>query len=130
MSGIVWVERVAVELLHSESLADHGGLSGLRDEGLLESALARPMNLHAYEGVDDIAALSACYAVALAKNHPLNDGNKRIAFVTALVFAEMNGLRILADQAEAAQVMLEVAAGNMDQPAFALWLRQQAKPRG
>ena len=130
MSGIVWIARMTVELLHAESLADHGGLPGLRDEGLLESALARPIILHAYEGVDDIPSLSACYAVALAKNHPFNDGNKRIAFVTALVFAEMNGLRILADQAEAAQVMLEVAAGNMDQPAFALWLRHQAKPRG
>lgn len=126
MSEIVWLERLAVELLHAESLADHGGIAGLRDEGLLESALARPINLNAYEGVTDICALAGCYAVALAKNHPFLDGNKRAAFVAALVFAQRNGLRIVADQAEAAAAMLAVAEGEMTQEEFAEWLRRQA----
>ncbi len=80
---------------------------------------------HAYEGVDDILALAACYAVAIAKNHPFLDGNKRAGFIAAFVFAQQNGLRLLADQAEAAAAMLAVAAGEMSQQEFAAWLRQQ-----
>ena len=130
MTGIVWLDRRSVELLHGESLAEHGGLSGLRDDGLLESALARPLNLHAYEDVSDVFALAACYGVALAKNHPFNDGNKRIAFIAALTFALLNGWLIVADQAEAAAVMLGIAAGDLGQPEFAAWLRNHATPRG
>jgi death-on-curing protein len=129
MTEIVWLDREAVELLHSESLAEHGGLPGLRDEGLLESALARPQNLHAYEDVSDIFALAACYGVALAKNHPFNDGNKRIAFVASLAFALVNGWLVVVDQAEAAAMMLEVAAGDAEQAELAMWLRDHAQPR-
>jgi death-on-curing protein len=125
VSGIVWLERLSVELFHAESIADHGGLPGLRDEALLESALARPQNLHAYEGVTDIVTLAACYAVAVARNHPFLDGNKRAAFLAAFVFAQQNGLRIVADQAEAAAAMLSVAAGELSQEEFAAWLRVQ-----
>lgn len=129
MSDIVWLARRAVELLHAESLAEHGGLPGLRDEGLLESALARPLNLHAYEDVSDIFALAACYGVALAKNHPFNDGNKRVAFIAALTFALVNGWLVVAEQAEAAAVMLDVAAGETGQTGLAAWLRDHAQPR-
>lgn len=123
MTAIVWLDGVAIKLLHAESLAEHGGLPGLRDEGLFESALARPQNVHAYEGVADVFELAAWYGVALAKNHPFNDGNKRIAFIGALVFAGLNGWRIVADQAEAALVMMAVAEGSTEQAELAAWLR-------
>jgi len=129
MSDIVWLARQSVELLHAESLLEHGGLSGLRDEGLLESALARPLNLHAYEDVADIFALAACYGVALAKNHPFNDGNKRVAFIASLTFALVNGWLVVADQAEAAAMMLGVAAGEIGQAELTAWLRDHAQPR-
>ncbi len=127
MSHVVWLERVPLELLHLESVADHGGLPGLRDEGLLESALGRPLNMSRYEQVDDIPMLAACYGVALAKNHPFMDGNKRAAFIGMVVFAELNGLRIVADQVEATEVMLAVASGEMDMEQLAQWLRAQIK---
>ena len=123
MTAIVWLDGVAIKLLHAESLAEHGGLPGLRDEGLFESALARPQNVHAYEGVADVFELAAWYGVALAKNHPFNDGNKRIAFIGALVFAGLNGWRIVADQAEAALVMMAVAEGSTEQAELAAWFR-------
>ena len=129
MTALVWLERTAIELLHAESIAEHGGLPGLRDEGLFESALARPHNVHAYEAENDVIELAAWYGVALAKNHPFNDGNKRIAFIAALVFAGLNGLRIVAGQADAAMIMLAVAEGTAAQPQFAAWLRRHAVPR-
>lgn len=130
MSEFDWLRREAVEALHAESLRQHGGLPGLRDEGLLESALARPQNLHAYEGVEDIFALAACYGVALAKNHPFNDGNERIGFIASITFALLHGWRIIADQAEAAAAMLDVAAGEIGQDGYAAWMRDHAqRPR-
>ena len=126
MTDIVWLERLTVELLHAESLSDHGGIAGLRDQTLLESALFRPRNLHGYEDVTDIHDLAASYAVAIANNHPFLDGNKRAGFIAALVFAQRNGVRIVADQAEAAAAMLAVAAGEMTRGEFAEWLRRQA----
>ena len=126
MTGPIWLERTAIELLHAESLAEHGGLPGLRDEGLFESALARPHNVHAHEAENDVLERAAWYGVALAKNHPFNDGNKRIAFIAALVFAGLNGFRIVADQADAAMNMLAVAEGTAAQPQFAAWLRRHA----
>ncbi len=127
MSEFDWLTREAVEFLHTESLREHGGLPGLRDEGLLESALARPQNLQAYEDVTDIFALAACYGVALAKNHPFNDGNKRIAFIASITFARLHGWRIVADQAAAAAVMLDVAAGQTGQDGYAAWMRDHAQ---
>lgn len=124
------LEREALQLLHAESLVRHGGLVGIRDEGRLESALARPANLHAYEGETDVLALAACYGIAVAKNHPFMDGNKRAAFLAMLLFAETNGHRIVADPIEAAAVMFAVAAGELDQAGLAKWLRAQAQPKG
>ena len=123
-----WVHRRALELLHDESIAEHGGLPGLRDEGLLESALARPLNLAAY-GEPDVAALAASYGVGLAKNHAFVDGNKRVAFLAVGLFLALNGQRLVATQAEATLAMLDVAAGTLNEAAFAQWLREHTQPR-
>ena len=123
-----WVDRRALELLHDESLAEHGGAAGLRDEGLLESALARPLNLAAY-GAPDVHQLAAAYGVGLAKNHPFVDGNKRVAFLAVGVFLSLNGWRLTATVADATLAMLAVAAGQMDDIAFAHWLRQHSRLR-
>ena len=123
-----WVHRRALELLHDESIAEHGGLPGLRDEGLLESALARPLNLAAY-GEPDVTELAASYGVGLAKNHAFVDGNKRVAFLAVGLFLALNGQRLVATQAEATLAMLDVAAGTLDEAAFAHWLRSHVQPR-
>ena len=123
-----WVDRGALVLLHDESLAEHGGASGLREEGLLESALARPLNLAA-DGSPDVHALAAAYGVGLAKNHPFVDGNKRAAFLAVGMFLRLNGWRLTAPQADAMLTMLGVAAGQMDEAAFAHWLRQHTRAR-
>jgi len=123
-----WIDKRLLLLLHEESLAEHGGAPGMRDEGLLESALARPLNLAAY-GKPDVCDLAAAYAVGLAKNHPFVDGNKRAAFLAAGLFMELNGRRLTATQVEATHAMLAVAAGTMDQAAFAEWLRGNSKKR-
>ncbi len=122
-----WIDRRALELLHDESLAEHGGASGLRDEGLLESALARPLNLAAY-GQPDVADLAASYCVGLAKNHPFVDGNKRVAFLAVGLFLVLNGHRLVASQADATLTMLAVAAGQMDEEKLAQWLREHSTP--
>ena len=123
-----WVDRRALELLHDLSLSEHGGASGLRDEGLLESALARPLNLAAY-GSPDVFELAASYGVGLAKNHPFVDGNKRAAFLAVGLFLALNGRRLIASQADATLTMLAVAAGQMDEATFARWLRAHSAAR-
>jgi death-on-curing protein len=123
-----WIDRRAIELLHDESLAEHGGASGLRDEGLLESALARPLNLAVY-GQADVADLAAAYGVGLAKNHPFVDGNKRVAFLAVGLFLALNGWRLVASQADATLTMLAVAAGEIDEATFARWLREHSGAR-
>ena len=123
-----WVHRRALELLHDESIAEHGGLPGLRDEGLLESALARPLNLAAY-GEPDVTELAASYGVGLAKNHAFVDGNKRVAFLAVGLFLALNGQRLVATQAEATLAMLDVAAGTLNEAAFAQWLREHTQAR-
>ena len=123
-----WISKQALLLLHAESLAEHGGSAGMRDEGLLDSALARPLNLAAY-GEPDIAALAASYGVGVAKNHPFVDGNKRAAFLATGLFLSRNGYRLTASQADATLTMLGVAAGEIDEDAFAAWLRQHCKQR-
>jgi death on curing protein len=128
MSGWRWINRQVLLLLHDESLAEHGGASGLRDEGLLDSALARPLNLALYEQ-PDIAALAASYGVGLAKNHAFVDGNKRVAFLAVGLFLSINGYRLVTTQAEATLTMLDVAAGEIEEAAFAAWIRQHAQAR-
>jgi death on curing protein len=123
-----WIDKRALLLLHADSLAEHGGASGLRDEGLLDSALARPLNLAAY-GEPDVAALAASYGLGLAKNHAFVDGNKRAAFLSVGLFLALNGYRLRADQADAVLNMLAVASGDLDEAAFAAWIRRHAQPR-
>jgi death-on-curing protein len=123
-----WVDRRALLLLHADSLALHGGAPGLRDEGLLDSALARPLNLAAY-GNPDLAALAACYGVGLAKNHAFIDGNKRAAFLALGLFLGLNGRRLVTSQADATTAMLAVAEGSLDEAAFAAWIREHTAPR-
>jgi len=123
MKPPVWLSRRALELLHSESIAEHGGADELRDEGLFESALARPQNLHAYEGVTDVARLAASYTFGLAKNHAFVDGNKRVAFIAAGLFLRLNGWKLKADQAEATLIILSVASGSLGEDELAEWIR-------
>lgn len=123
-----WVDKHLLLVLHDESLALHGGLSGMRDEGLLDSALARPENLEAY-GNPDFADLAACYGAGLAKNHPFADGNKRAAFLAVGLFLMINGRRLTATQVDATLVMLALAAGEMEEAVFADWIRRNSAPR-
>jgi death-on-curing protein len=123
-----WIDRKALLLLHDESIAEHGGASGIRDEGLFESAMARPINLAAY-GEPDLADLAASYGVGLAKNHGFVDGNKRVAFLAVGLFLALNGHRLVCTQAEATLAMLDVAAGEIDEATFAAWLRTHTQPR-
>jgi death-on-curing protein len=124
----VWIERSVILAAHEEQLADHGGSPGIRDPGLLESALARPLNLAAY-GKPDVCDLAAAYAVGLAKNHPFIDGNKRIAFVALELFLAVNGYELVADDTGCVMTMLAVAAGTMDQTTLAEWIRRNSKLR-
>jgi death-on-curing protein len=129
MSDWKWINRQALLLLHDESLAEHGGASGLRDEGLLDSALSRPLNRVAYGDIPDVADLAAAYGIGLAKNHPFVDGNKRAAFLAVGLFCLLNGYRLAATQAEATLTMFSVAAGEMDEQRFAQWLRGHLQKR-
>ncbi|MDB5779021.1 MAG: death-on-curing family protein [Polaromonas sp.] len=127
-----WISKPALLLLHGESLAEHGGLEGLRDEGLLDSALGRPLNLLAYADPappPDVAALAASYAVGLAKNHPFVDGNKRAAFLATGLFLYLNGYRLNASQADATITVFALAAGDITENEFADWLRAHAAAR-
>ena len=123
-----WINKQALFLLHDESLAEHGGVAGLRDEGLLDSALARPLNLDAY-GTPDFADLAASYAIGLAKNHGFVDGNKRAAFLATGLFLHLNGYRLSVSQVDATITMLAVAAGTLDEIGFAAWLRAHCVKR-
>lgn len=125
----IWLDRAVLIAAHDEQLAEHGGAAGFRDEGLFDSALARPLNLAAYDK-PDVAALAASYAVALAKNHPFIDGNKRTAFVAMALFLLLNGHDLDATDAECVLAMLAVATGEWDEVTLADWLRMHVVPRG
>lgn len=127
MSEPVWLRRDVLALLHDESIAEHGGAPGVRDAGLFESALVRPRNLFAYEGVEDIARLAACYAFGLAKNHPFVDGNKRTAFIACGLFLRLNGLKLVAPQADAALTFFALAAGKMSEDELAGWIERNIR---
>ncbi len=122
MSGYSWVSEAVVHAIHGEQILEHGGLNGVRDVTLLQSALARPQNLYLYEEAD-IAALAACYAVGLAKNHPFSDGNKRTAFVVMELFLILNGYELAASDEICVLTMLDVASGEMSEEGFAAWIR-------
>jgi death-on-curing protein len=123
-----WVNRQALLLLHAESLAEHGGAAGLRDAGLLDSALARAQNLAAY-GTPDYAQLAVAYGFGLAKDHAIVDGNKRAAFLATGLFLALNGYRLTATQADATLTVIALCAGEIDETAFAKWLREHSVRR-
>lgn len=129
MTEPVWLDAEVLLLLHRAALAEHGGLDGVRDPGLLDSALARPMNLHAYEGETDLCRLAASYAAGIVRNHPFADGNKRAAFLAAVVFLERNGMAPELAEGEAIAAMLDLAAGDLPEEGFAAWLRDNTRPR-
>ncbi len=118
----VWLSEQLVLAIHDEQLAEHGGSLGLRDPGLLDSALARPLNRAGY-GEPDIAELAAVYALGIARNHPFTDGNKRTAFVALEVFLRLNGCVFNADDAQAVVMILAMAGGELTDAEFTAWVR-------
>lgn len=124
----VWIDPSVLYAVHDEQLAEHGGGAGVRDAGLFESALARPVNL-AHYGTPDAADLAAAYGYGLARNHPFVDGNKRTAFVAVELFLALNGWDLLASDADCVVTMLNLAVGDLEEAAFAAWLRGHIAPR-
>jgi death on curing protein len=126
----VWVRTIEALAFHSQLIALFGGADGLRDLGLLESALARPRNLFAYEKQRvDLADLGASYAAGISRNHPFVDGNKRLAMLVSMVFLESNGFRLAANQEEAYLAFLRLAAGEMTERELAAWFRANKTAR-
>jgi death on curing protein len=122
-----WISRKALLYLHSSSLATFGGSTGIRDEGLLDSAMARPQNRFIYAPDSDLAELAASYEFGIAKNHPFVDGNKRAAFQSVGLFLSLNGYELITDQLDAIQIMLSLAAGELSEADFAVWIRNHSK---
>jgi len=130
MAEIKWLHREFIFAAHHAQLSEHGGTDGLRDEGLLGSALARPMNLAAYEDQPSLQALAAAYLFGIAKNHPFVDGNKRVAYAAAEAFLILNGLKVTASQLEKYEMVIRVASGQTEEPEIVHWLEthtQRAK---
>ena len=127
MTEPLWIEERDALVLHDRLLALHGGAAGLRDGGLLQSALARPRQLHAYADAPDRIDLAAAYTAGLVRNHPFIDGNKRTGFVVGILFLELNGIRFTASEADAAQAVLALAAGALDEAGYARFLRANSQ---
>jgi death on curing protein len=126
MSEPVWIENELVLAIHDRQLVEHGGAEGLRDEALLQSALGRPLNHFADES-SDVVELAAKYAAGIVQNQPFVDGNKRTGFVVGVLFLELNGYRFTASEEAAAQAVLELAAGTMDERGFCEFLSANAE---
>jgi len=122
----IWIANLEVLAIHDRQLAEHGGAAGIRDIGLLESAIARPQQLHAY-GDPDIFDLAAAYTFGIVQNHPFADGNKRTGFITGILFVELNGRRFTASEPDATQAVLDLAIGEMSEGEFAAWLRDNTQ---
>ena len=123
--GPVWLDAEIALAVHDRQLAEHGGGEGIRDQALLESALARPMNQWAYGKVRNIAALAAAYAFGIARNHPFVDGNKRTAWVFARLFLALNALALRFAPEDAIRAMLALAAGELSEEELAEWFRER-----
>lgn len=128
MSDWIWIDPAVIYAVHNEQLAEHGGSVGVRDTGLLESALARPQNLLAYSK-PDVHDLTAAYGYGIARNHPFIDGNKRTAFVVVELFLSLNGFTLAATDVDCVITMLALAAGELSEEAFARWLGANTSPR-
>ena len=122
-----WVPRLVVDSVHVDQLREHGGLPGVRDENALEAALARPRQKWNYEPESDLSVLAAAYAFGVAKAHPFNDGNKRTAFLTMVIFLGLNGKDLNASESEVVQVMVALAEGSLKEPGLAKWIRKRLK---
>lgn len=120
----IWIQRRVIIAAHDEQLAEHGGASGMREVGLLESALARAENLAAY-GEPDAAALAAAYGFGIVRNHPFVDGNKRAALIATELFLALNGYDLVVVDAECVVAILDLAAGELDEAEFVAWLRER-----
>jgi death-on-curing protein len=119
-----WIDSRALFLLHGETLTEHGGLAGLRDESGFEAALARPRHLHTYEPDSDLARLAAAYGFGLVRSHPFNDGNKRAGFLAVGLFLACNGKTLTADPVEAIAVIFRLAEGKLTEQELASWIRK------
>jgi death-on-curing protein len=128
MTEPIWLDPRAVLIFHDEALAAHGGASGLRNAGILDSGLARARNAFAY-GETDLCALAALYAAGVVTNHPFIDGNKRTGFLCCVVFLELNGMRFDAPESEVISMTLALASGEADVEAYAAWLRAWTNSR-
>ena len=126
MKEPVWIDERDALALHDRLLALHGGAVGLRDDGLLKSALARPQQHFADAKSPDIVDMAAAYTWGIVRNHPFVDGNKRTGFVVGVLFLELNGYRFNASEEDAAQMVLELASGNLDEAGYIAFLRAQA----
>lgn len=125
MTDIVWLTVELVVAIHDEQLARFGGPEGIRDIGMLESALGRPVNKQAYEDDVDLAALAAAYAFGIARNHPFIDGNKRAALLSLITFLGLNGVDFVVPEAEAVVAILGLAAGTISEDGLARWIRDR-----
>jgi len=126
--GWRWIPEAAVLAMHDEQLAEHGGGEGVRDEGLLLSALARPQNLTCY-GEPNAFSLAAAYAFGIIQNHPFIDGNKRTGFLAAYVFLGLNGWDLIVSEPEVVAAVLALACGEMEEAGFAAWLESQSQKK-
>jgi death-on-curing protein len=127
VSDVVWIDERDALALHDRLLALDGGPAGVRDAGLLQSALARPRQLEAYGNHPDIIEMAAAYMVGVVRNHPFFDGNKRTGFLLGVLFLEVNGYRFIATEESAAQAVLSLAAGTLDESALTVWMRANVK---
>lgn len=127
MRAPVWIDMRDALALHNRLLALDGGPAGVRDEGLLESALARPQQLHAYGNHPDAVDLASAYTAGIIRNHPFIDGNKRTGFILGALFLELNGWTLTASEEDVTRAVLGLAAGTLDETAFAAWMRANAK---
>jgi len=125
-----YLPEAAVRAMHGALIAEHGGASGVRDDGLLASALARPKNRKLYSRPASLFDLAAAYAFGIVRNHPFVDGNKRVALMAAYVFLEMNGQLLDAPEVEAASVIARIAAGKAEERELSTWLRENCRPIG
>jgi death-on-curing protein len=123
----IWLIRSAVLAVHSMTIARFGGANGIRDDGLFDSALARPANIYHYDPQEEIAQLAAAYAGGIIRNHPFVDGNKRTGFLAAYVFLDLNGSTLLADEVSATSMTLSLAASEIAEKDYGRWLADNIK---
>jgi len=123
----VWLDADVAIAIHGRALVLHGGGSGIRDEGLLLSALARPQQLSAYGDAIDVVSLAAAYTAGVVQNHPFIDGNKRTGFILGVLFLELNGMKFMASEEDAANAVLSLAAGEMSERDYAIFWRKNSR---